>query len=327
MRKFDPHVLKDLYEPGENSHKGENGRLLVIGGSKLFHASIFWSADAASRFVDLVHFTSPANENNELVRYKLKQGFWSGIVVDWSEVEEYIEEDDCVLIGPGMVRSESAGDPTTAKRRTDALRAQDDTLDLESLSSVSSEQLISAGFDDTRTIVNTLLAKYPEKKWVVDGGALQEVEVTLLNQHHIITPHQREFLGLVKRSKDEFLISNIQFLSNFQNSNDQIEKLIEVVLYFSKTFSNVTVLLKGKVDIVCRGDECVVVEGGNAGMTKGGTGDVLAGVVAALYTKNEAFLTAQAGSYLTKLAGDRLFEKVGYWFNAGDLVREVGKSD
>lgn len=321
MKKFDPHVLKDLYEPGENSHKGENGRLLVIGGSKLFHASIFWSADAASRFVDLVHFTSPANENNELVRYKLKQGFWSGIVVDWSEVEAYIQEDDCILIGPGMSRVKGAEDMDEIPDRL--VRNSHQTVEDDNSGMNSFPELSIAGArDDTRTIVNMLLSKYPDKKWVVDGGALQEVDVTLLNQHHIITPHQREFLGLVKRSKDEFLISNIQFLSNFQNSNDQIEKLIEVVLYFSKTFSNVTVLLKGKVDIVCQADECVVVEGGNAGMTKGGTGDVLAGVVAALYTKNEVFLTAQAGSYLTKLAGDRLFEKVGYWFNAGDLVKE-----
>ena len=75
-----------------DNYKGQFGRLLVIGGSKLFHASIFWSADVAAKFVDLVHFTSPANENNDLVRKKLKDGFWNGIVVDWSEVEEYIKE-------------------------------------------------------------------------------------------------------------------------------------------------------------------------------------------------------------------------------------------
>ncbi|MBU0978684.1 MAG: NAD(P)H-hydrate dehydratase [Patescibacteria group bacterium] len=98
--------LKKIRLPDGDSHKGQNGKLLVIGGSRLFHSSIFWSADVASRIVDMVHLTSPANENNDLFRFKLKQGFWNGIVVEWSAVESYIQEDDAVLIGPGMERSE-----------------------------------------------------------------------------------------------------------------------------------------------------------------------------------------------------------------------------
>jgi NAD(P)H-hydrate epimerase len=296
MKYFDTSRLDQLYSPSDQSHKGENGRLLVIGGSTLFHASIFWSADAASRFVDLVHFTSPANENNELVRYKIKEGFWSGIVVDWSEVETYIKEDDCVLIGPGMIRSNAA--PQTQK------------------SIIKTQNLVTAAStDDTKSIVNTLLVHYPDKKWVVDGGALQEVSVELLNQNCIITPHLGEWEILIQKSKVKSQNHNLKLIT--------IEDQIKQVWEFSKLHRNVTVLLKGKVDIVCRGDKCVVVEGGNAGMTKGGTGDVLAGVVAGLYTKNDAFLAAQAGSFMTKKAGERLFETQGYNFNAGDLVREV----
>lgn len=100
-------LITQLSLPKADSHKGQNGKLLVIGGSELFHSSIFWSADVASRIVDMVHFTSPANENNAVVRRRIKQGFWTGIVVDWSDVEEYIGEDDCVLIGPGMERNDS----------------------------------------------------------------------------------------------------------------------------------------------------------------------------------------------------------------------------
>lgn len=296
MKKFDPHVLKDLYKPGENSHKGENGRLLVIGGSKLFHASIFWSADVASRFVDLVHFASPAKENNDLVRYKLKQGFWSGIVVDWNEVEDYIREDDCVLIGPGMMR----GDASQAHSSELIANSWDEAVKT----------------DNTEIIVNELLKKYPNKKWVVDGGALQEVNVELLNENCIVTPHHGEWERLCQKSKVKSQKHNL--------IGETLDYQVKQVIDFSQKHNNVTVLLKGKVDIVCQGEEVVVVEGGNSGMTKGGTGDVLAGVVAGLYCKNEAFLAAQAGSYLTKLAGDRLFEKRGYFYNSGDLVREVG---
>ena len=51
----------------------------------------------------MVHFSSPANENNDLVRYQLKK-VWNGIVVDWNEIDWYVKEDDVILIGPGMVR-------------------------------------------------------------------------------------------------------------------------------------------------------------------------------------------------------------------------------
>jgi NAD(P)H-hydrate repair Nnr-like enzyme with NAD(P)H-hydrate dehydratase domain len=79
-----------------NSHKGENGRVLVIGGSKLFHAASFWSAAMASRLVDMVHFTSPVLENNDLMRKRAKDKFWDGIVVPHEEISHYIEEDDAI---------------------------------------------------------------------------------------------------------------------------------------------------------------------------------------------------------------------------------------
>lgn len=266
--KFDISQIK-LYRPSPESHKGQNGKLLVIGGSKLFHSSIFWAADVASRIVDIVHLTSPANENNEIVRKKIKEKFWNGIVVDWTSVNEYIEEDDVVLIGPGMER------------------------DLE-----------------TETISNNLLSKYPDKKWIVDGGALQMADPKLLNQNMIITPHQGEFQLLLKKVK----------ISNFK-----VEDAIEKTKQLSKKLNGCTVLLKGPIDIVCQGDCETEISAGNPGMTKGGTGDVLAGLVAGLYCKNNAWIAATAGSWVNKTAGDELYKKVGSFFNAADLVKEVPK--
>ena len=245
-----------IYRAAKDSHKGDNGKLLVIGGSELFHAAALWTADVASRIVDLVHFSSPAVENNDLMRIKIKEKFWNGIVVAWEEVEEYIVEDDCVVIGPGMIRS-----------------------------------------GETKTIVNKLVTKFADKKWVVDGGALQEMDRELLNENMIITPHKGEY----------------QILFGEADIEDMAKKY------------KCTILLKGMEDTVCDGYKCVRVAGGNEGMTKGGTGDVLAGLVGALYCKNEAFVAAQAGSEINKQAGDRLYERVGPYFNATDLVKEIPK--
>jgi len=271
MKLINQKVLSELYKPKIDSHKGENGRLLVVGGSKLFHASIFWSADIASKIVDLVHFTSSAEENNELVRMKIKEGFWNGIVIPYQNIEEYITEDDCVLIGPGMPR-------------------EDGLMENEK---------------PTKGIVDYLLTKYSNKKWVVDGGALQEVNPKLLNSKMIITPHKREW---------EILAGPLP-----KNESEIEKKLIE----FSNNHGGVTILLKGRRDYVCSGLKCFSVDGGNPGMTKGGTGDVLAGLVAALYCKNNALLSVKVASLVTKRAGEKLAEKAGNYFNASDLVKMV----
>jgi len=277
--------IKDLYRPPTDSHKGQNGRMLVIGGSQLFHSSIFWTADVASRIVDLVHFSSPAMENNDLLRQRAKAKFWNGIVVPWQRIEEYISEDDCVVIGPGMPR----------------------------------ETGLEKGERPTGEIVDTLLQKYSNKRWVVDGGALQEMAPQLLNEKMIVTPHGGEFKMLLSKSQNSKLkVQNY----NLKVKTD-LDKLQEIVGTFSKDHGDVTVLLKGKIDIICQGKECVVVEGGNLGMTKGGTGDVLAGLVGALYCKNDGFLAAKAGSLINKTAGDRLYQRIGPFFNASDLVAEV----
>lgn len=94
--------VKKLVVPDPASHKGQNGRLLVIGGSELFHAASLWSLTVASRIVDLVHYASTP-ENNEMVA-KAKEEFRNGIVVSRNDVDSYVEEDDCALIGPGMMR-------------------------------------------------------------------------------------------------------------------------------------------------------------------------------------------------------------------------------
>ncbi len=96
-------AFEQLKTPAETSHKGQNGKLLIIGGSELFHAASKWSLDVASHFVDMLFYSSVPS-NNELVK-KAKGAFWNGIVIAREDLESYLEEADCVLIGPGMDRS------------------------------------------------------------------------------------------------------------------------------------------------------------------------------------------------------------------------------
>lgn len=99
MKAVTIHDFQKLVLPKPGSHKGQNGRLLIIGGSHLFHAASLWALEVASRIVDLVHYCS-VPENNALV----KKEFRNGIVVPREDLDAYIQEDDCILIGPGMTR-------------------------------------------------------------------------------------------------------------------------------------------------------------------------------------------------------------------------------
>lgn len=260
MEEVNPNLLKNLYVPAPGSHKGQNGKVLIIGGSILFHSGAIWPLEVASRMVDMVYFSS-VDENNKLVKGKFK----NGIVVPRKRLDIYMEEADSVLIGCGLPRLEGQ----------------------------------EKGEEDTKELTESLLEKYPEKKWVVDGGSLQVVDPQKLPKTAIITPHHREF----------------ETLFDIEGTPENAEKM-------AKKFG-IVILLKGPVDFVSDGLRTVEIEGGNAGMTKGGTGDVLAGLVASLYAKNDAFLSACSASYINKKAGESLGEKVGLYFNATDLVNEI----
>lgn len=155
------------------------------------------------------------------------------------------------------------------------------------------------GGGQTEALTNYLLAKYPKKQWVIDAGALQMMDVSLIPKNAILTPHHGEYTMVFGTEKIEDIAKNY----------------------------NCIVLLKGERDIACDGaGNCRTIEGGNAGMTKGGTGDVLAGLIAALACKNDPFLASIAGSFINKKAGDELYKKVGPYFNATDLAGEIPKT-
>ncbi len=254
--------FSQLNLPQKNSHKGQNGKLLLIGGSELFHAASKWSLDVASKIVDMVFYSS-VTENNELVK-KAKGDFWNGIVIERDHLEAYMEEADCVLIGPGMERNE-----------------------------------------ETANLVNKLLQKFPDKKFVIDAGALQMVDPNLFNSNHIITPHTKEMSDLQAR----IVLSGVN-LDEKQLTILQ-KGIVDSISWFEATPSG---------EVQKRIEE---IQGGNEGMTKGGTGDVLAGLVAALYCTNTAHISAVVASSVNKQAGDELYKTVGPFFNASDLVEAV----
>lgn len=286
MKLITKDTLKDLYRPPQDSHKGQNGKLCIIGGSRLFHGASLWALKIASRIVDMVYYSSiPANNK---IAEKLKAQIFDFITVPRNEVGEYIEESDAVLLGPGLMRTE-----------------------------------------ETKKLTRQLLFAYPNKIWVLDAGSLQMMEKEWLKElvNVIITPHRKEFRQLfnIKYQIEGFLRNaNIKNTKQIARSARFLRNT-KMVGEKAKHYGCV-VVLKGPIDYVCSPEECAYNTTGNEGMTKGGTGDVLAGLIAALACKNDLFASACAGVYINGLAGDRLYKKVGPFYNASDLCDEVPKA-
>jgi NAD(P)H-hydrate epimerase len=152
--------LHRINMPQSVSHKGQNGKVLIIGGSSLFHGAVLWSAEAAAHIVDMVHVAS-TTENNDIIK-SIKTMWQTGMVISQKDIPHYASEDSVILIGNGMMREGEEG-------------------------------------EYTKKIVHDLIIQFPEKQFIFDAGALQMMEanwLTLLHKKAIITPHQKEFQTL-----------------------------------------------------------------------------------------------------------------------------------
>jgi NAD(P)H-hydrate epimerase len=257
MEVIDNSILGQLKKPNPDSHKGDNGRVLVIAGSDKYHGALLLTIQSASRLVDMVYVYS-VEQNLELVK-KLKSEISVFISVVEGELWKTVDLVDVVLVGPGLEEGRA-----------------------------------------NKRLVEKLLKKYPEKKTIVDATTFWHLDPLWLHQNCIVTPHSREFENTFKCAPTP-------------------ENVLKMAKYYQ-----CTVVLKGKYDYVSDGKVVYKNRTGNVGMTKGGTGDVLAGLITGFAATNDLLTSAKAGVYLNGLAGDKLFEKQRTFYNAEDLVGEIG---
>jgi len=257
MQILDKNILSTLKKPDPKSHKGQNGRLLVIAGSEKFHGALLMSMQTASRIVDMVYVHSPSNVG---LIDRLKSEIAVFINVSNKELWDTVEMVDAILVGPGLEETRA-----------------------------------------NKNLVHKILKKYPEKKIVVDATAFWHLDPLLLHPNCVVTPHSREFENTFK-------------------CKPNAENVLKMAKYYQ-----CTVALKGKNDYISDGKDLYENKTGNVGMTKGGTGDVVAGIVSSFLCKNDPLTSALAGIYLACYVGDRLKDRVGTFFNAEDLIGELGE--
>lgn len=258
--------------PGSDSHKGDNGRVLVIGGGPYTGAPALAGLSAYRIGVDLVHIATPAMSYVPIASYSpnfIVHRLSSDSLVDedLDVLRSLTEKVDAVLIGPG------AGDnPETHRTIRKFVRVCNKpmVIDADGLGA------ISKGVD------------------VLDGKI------------GVVTPHAMEFKA----------ISGLILPADY-------ESRAELVKVFAKRIG-MTVLLKGRIDVVSNGETVKLNRTGNAAMSVGGTGDVLAGLVVGLMSKGvDPFDAARISAFTNGFAGDLAFAKLGFSLLATDVIDEI----
>jgi len=260
--------------PKAESHKGQNGTLLIVSGGPFTGAPALVAMGALGMGADLVHIATPA------LAAPVVAGYSPNFIVhplvghrllneDVEIILELASKANALAIGPGL--GDSPG----------------------TLASV-------------RNIVKTV-----DLPVVFDADAIRAIgqePVVLARKRAVATPHAREFALLTGKTLPESL-----------------EDRAKMVQEAARTLG-ITILLKGRVDIVSDGARTKVNYTGNAGMTVGGTGDVLCGAVGGLLSKGAApFDAARIGAFSNGYAGDIAFRAKSYGLTATDVADNLGR--
>jgi hydroxyethylthiazole kinase-like uncharacterized protein yjeF len=156
-----PGDCKYLKRRRKDSHKGDNGRVLIIGGSDLYHGAPIYAGLAASKLVDLVFVASPLSAAGiikdatpDFIVHPLSSDFI--VPEDIPTILELAASCDAVLIGPGAGMHKE-----TQKACRNLLRQLENTV-------------------------------------VVDADGLKALKghIELLDERMVLTPHKGEFTML-----------------------------------------------------------------------------------------------------------------------------------
>jgi hydroxyethylthiazole kinase-like uncharacterized protein yjeF len=127
-------IIKRLRLPKPNSHKRENGTLLIISGSQKYFGAMLYSVKTASRLVDLI-FVLTTSENKKLIE-KLRFKTAEFMAINFFK-DVKLDDIDCVLIGPGLGVS-----PRTKKLTLQVLKSgKKAVLDADALNALNKKMM------------------------------------------------------------------------------------------------------------------------------------------------------------------------------------------
>ena len=163
--------------------------------------------------------------------------------------------------------------------------------------------------EETQKTIQEYLARISVPA-VVDADAIHAISKKpgiISGKPFLITPHTYEFFILTGR--EIYKLSEEEKIKAVKEESGRLK---------------VTILLKGRTDIISNGREVALNRTGGPFLTVGGTGDTLAGICGAILARGiNAFETAQAASFINGLAGEIAFKKLGEGLVATDLINSI----
>jgi len=256
------------------SKKGDNGTVLIVGGSKIYHGAPLLASLAAYRSgVDLVYTAVP-----ESIAVALRAYTPSIIVLPLPDAR----------LTKGSVNRLMGMLP----KHVDA--------------AAIGMGLSIARFDALKDLVIDLINKY-NTRIVLDASALvSDILKVVKGREVVLTPHAGEFKRL-------FGI----------DAGNSIEERVKNVKEQASMY-DVTILLKGWVDVISDGDSVFINNTHTPAMTVGGTGDILSGLTAGLLAKGLSTLNACIASvYINGLAGINAYNRFGLHIMPTDMIDEI----
>lgn len=308
MARYSEPALPGLPSRPRDAHKGDFGRVLIVGGSRGMAGAPCLAARAAYRGgAGLVKVAVPESLW-DVVAVKLDEALTAGLpetplgTLSHSALEPLLELAgwaDVVVLGPG-----ASTNPETAELMRQAIAniARPVVLDADGLNAFSGCRGAAAAAPSAAALEAP--ARAPDMRRVFELGAAQEA---LGDRPLVLTPHPGEMARLLGTS-----IQSVQ--------EDRRRAARECVLA-----SQAIVVLKGADTLVADGKRVFVNTTGNPGMASGGTGDVLVGLLAALIGQGlEPFDASCLAAHLHGLAGDVAAQRLGVWsLVAGDLLEAL----
>lgn len=292
-------AIPSLPERSKHAHKGDFGRVLVIGGSRGMVGAPSLVANAALRSgAGLVTVACPASIQLSVATLC-----------------------PCATSIPLPENAQGLVDPAKAKQEFERQGIYDKT---GAPSVVAAGPGLGVGGAVFRKAWHELLQAFSQRAkipFVLDADALNAVAPLfsrgggraqpLLPQRTVITPHPGEMARL-----HDIPTENVQ--------RDREGIAVETARRLSDT-NQVTVVLKGAGTVVTDGRRLFVNKTGNPGMATGGSGDVLTGIIAALIGQGMSdFDAAVLGVHKHGSAGDLAARVLGQTsLTATDLMTHL----
>lgn len=174
--------LLKLKTPKTDSHKGQNGSVLIVGSNPDYIGAVVFAANSClTQLVDLVYIVAPEESAHIIKQYNpefIVRGVKGNVLTmdAFDTINELSKRVDAILIGSGSGISEQTA------------------------------QLFNR-------VVSTI-----KKPIVIDADALKIVSRELLHENIIVTPHKKEFTVLFESELPQDLDDKVELLTGLSES-------------------------------------------------------------------------------------------------------------